>query len=171
MVLKNFTANRRYNRYYKRVMDKEEKRIAVFPGSFDPFTIGHKEILDRALPLFDKVIVLISCNSEKSRLTDIELTLMSIKNLYKDNPKVEVKLNLDSLTVDKCFVFGAKFIIRGLRNPNDFAYEQPIAQMNKEIEGIETVFIAASPEMSNISSSIVKEYMKYGVDMSKYIPK
>jgi len=152
-------------------MDKEEKRIAVFPGSFDPFTIGHKEILDRALPLFDKVIVLISCNSKKSRRTDIELTLISIKNLYKDNPKVEVKINLESLTIDKCNMFGAKFIVRGLRNQNDFSYEQPIAQMNKEIGGVETVFIASSPELSNISSSIVKEYMKYGVDMSKYILK
>ena len=144
------------------------QRVAVFPGSFDPFTVGHKAVLDMALPLFDKVIVAIGVNPEKdTHLTTIKDRIEQIEKLYKDNGKVEV-FTYSSLTAEFCESFNASFIIRGLRNTIDFEYEKQIAQTNRELTGIETVFFMTPPEYNHISSSMVRELEKHNVDIKKY---
>ena len=120
------------------------ERIAVFPGSFDPFTIGHKAIVDKALPLFDKIIIAIGVNSEKNGFFTPEKRLNYISDIYKDNPRIEVK-TYSSLTVEFCKENNAKFIVRGLRNTTDFQYEKTIAQMNRQMSGIETIFLDYLP--------------------------
>lgn len=144
-------------------------KIAVFPGSFDPFTIGHKAVLDKALPLFDTIIIAIGQNAEKKNSSSLEERISAIKNVYKNNPKIEV-LSYDSLTVEFCKTHKAQFIIRGLRNATDFQYEQPIAQTNLQISGIETIFFVTPPEYSHISSSIIRDLMKHGADVSTFLP-
>ena len=145
------------------------ERIAVFPGSFDPFTIGHKVILDSALPLFNKIYIAIGCNSNKKSFFTLEKRIDDISALYKGNEKIAIE-TYDTLTIDFCKKVGANFILRGLRNVADFEYEQTIAQTNKQLSGIETVFIVTPPELSNVSSSIVRELLSYGADISKYLP-
>lgn len=145
------------------------ERIAVFPGSFDPFTIGHKAILDSALPLFDKVYIAIGSNSSKKSFFTLEKRIADISALYKGNEKIAIE-TYDTLTIDFCKKVHANFILRGLRNVADFEYEQTIAQTNKQLSGIETVFIATPPELSNVSSSIVRELLSYGADASRYLP-
>ena len=145
------------------------ERIAVFPGSFDPFTIGHKAILDSAIPLFDKIYIAIGCNSSKKRFFTLEKSIAGISALYKGNVKIVIE-TYDTLTIDFCKKVGANFILRGLRNVADFEYEQTIAQTNKQLSGIETVFIVTPPELSNVSSSIVRELLSYGADVSRYLP-
>ncbi|MBO7055594.1 MAG: pantetheine-phosphate adenylyltransferase [Bacteroidales bacterium] len=145
------------------------ERIAVFPGSFDPFTIGHKAILDSALPLFDKVYIAIGCNSSKKSFFTLEKRIADISAMYKGNEKIAIE-TYDTLTIDFCKKVHANFILRGLRNVADFEYEQTIAQTNKQLSGIETVFIATPPELSNVSSSIVRELLSYGADASRYLP-
>lgn len=145
------------------------ERIAVFPGSFDPFTIGHKAILDSALPLFDKVYIAIGCNSSKKSFFTLEKRIADISALYNGNEKIAIE-TYDTLTIDFCKKVHANFILRGLRNVADFEYEQTIAQTNKQLSGIETVFIATPPELSNVSSSIVRELLSYGADASRYLP-
>ena len=145
------------------------ERIAVFPGSFDPFTIGHKAILDSALPLFNKVYIAIGCNSSKKSFFTLEKRIADISALYKGNEKIAIE-TYDTLTIDFCKKVHANFILRGLRNVADFEYEQTIAQTNKQLSGIETVFIATPPELSNVSSSIVRELLSYGADASRYLP-
>ena len=147
----------------------QQRKIAVFAGSFDPFTNGHKAVLDMALPLFDEVIVAIGHNAEKQGFMTVEQRIEYVKTLYRSNPQVRVA-GYTSLTVDFCKQQGAQYLIRGLRNASDFQYEQPIAQTNKEIAGIETVFFVTPPEFSHISSSIVRELLSYGADVSKYVP-
>ncbi|MBO7125460.1 MAG: pantetheine-phosphate adenylyltransferase [Bacteroidales bacterium] len=145
------------------------ERIAVFPGSFDPFTIGHKVILDSALPLFDKIYIAIGCNSNKKSFFTLEKRIADISALYKGNEKIVIE-TYDTLTIDFCKKVGTNFILRGLRNVADFEYEQTIAQTNKQLSGIETVFIVTPPELSNVSSSIVRELLSYGADVSRYLP-
>lgn len=145
------------------------ERIAVFPGSFDPFTLGHKAVLDKALPLFDKIIVAIGVNFNKKSYFSPEERLKAISDLYADNSKILVK-TYSSLTVEFCNEWNAKFIIRGLRNTNDFLFEQGVAQTNQQLAGIETVFFMTPPEYSHISSSIVRELLSYGADVSGLIP-
>ncbi|MBP5583709.1 MAG: pantetheine-phosphate adenylyltransferase [Bacteroidales bacterium] len=145
------------------------ERIAVFPGSFDPFTLGHKAVLDSALPLFDKIYIAIGCNSSKKSFFTIEKRIANISALYKGNENIIIE-TYDTLTIDFCKKVNASFILRGLRNVTDFEYEQTIAQTNKQLSGIETVFIVTPPEFSNISSSIVRELLSYGADVSNYIP-
>ena len=145
------------------------ERIAVFPGSFAPFTLGHKAVVDSALPLFDKIYIAIGCNSSKKCEFPVEQRVADISNIFKDNEKISVK-TYDTLTVDFCKKVNAKFLIRGLRNSTDFEYEQTIAQTNKQISGIETVFFVTPPELSHISSSIVRELQSYGADVSKFLP-
>ena len=146
------------------------ERIAVFPGSFDPFTIGHKAIVDKALPLFDKIIIAIGVNSEKHGFFTPEKRLSYISDIYKDNPQIEVKI-YSSLTVEFCKENNAKFIVRGLRNTTDFQYEKTIAQMNRQMSGIETIFLVTPPEYSHISSSVVRELLTYKADVSEFVPK
>lgn len=146
------------------------ERIAVFPGSFDPFTIGHKAIVDKALPLFDKIIIAIGVNSEKNGFFTPEKRLNYISDIYKDNPRIEVK-TYSSLTVEFCKENNAKFIVRGLRNTTDFQYEKTIAQMNRQMSRIETIFLVTPPEYGHISSSVVRELLTYKADVSEFVPK
>ena len=146
-------------------------RIAIFPGSFSPFTVGHQSVVDRALPLFDKIIISIGINSEKNQYFSIEERLQWIKDVYANNAKIEVKF-YEGLTVDFCKKENANYILRGLRDSHDFKFEKGIAQMNKDLnKEVETIFIITPPEISHISSSIIRDIIKNGGDVSKFIPK
>ena len=146
-------------------------KIAIFPGSFSPFTIGHQSIVDRALPLFDKIVISIGINSEKPEYFSIEERMQWIKDVYANNPKIEVK-KYKGLTVDFCRKENANYILRGLRDSHDFKFEKNIAHMNKELNpNIETIFIITPPKISHISSSIIRDIIKNGGDISKFIPK
>ena len=146
-------------------------KIAIFPGSFAPFSIGHQSIVDRALPLFDKIIIAIGINSEKNQYFSIEERLEWITVVYSINPKIEIK-QYEGLTVDFCKKEKANYILRGLRDSNDFKFEKNIAQMNKELNAnIETIFILTPPELSHISSSLIRDIIKNGGDVKKFVPK
>jgi pantetheine-phosphate adenylyltransferase len=146
-------------------------KIAVFPGSFSPFTVGHQSVVDRALLLFDKIIIAIGINSEKNEFFSIEERMEWISSVYGNNSKIEIQ-RYEGLTVDFCKNEGANFILRGLRDSHDFKFEKNIAQMNKELNStIETIFIITPPEMSHISSSIIRDIIKNGGDVSKFLPK
>ena len=146
-------------------------KFAIFPGSFAPFSVGHQSIVDRALPLFDKIIIAIGKNSEKNQYFSIEERLKWITSVYGKNPKIEVK-QYEGLTVDFCKKEKANYILRGLRNSQDFNFEKNIAQMNKELNSnIETIFIITPPELSHISSSIIRDIIKNGGNVKKFVPK
>ena len=146
-------------------------KIAIFPGSFAPFTIGHQSIVDKALPLFDKIVISIGINAEKPQYFSIEERMKWIKDVYNNNPKIDVK-QYKGLTVDFCKKENANYILRGLRDSHDFKFEKNIAHMNKELNpNIETIFIITSPKISHISSSIIRDIIKNGGDVSKFIPK
>ena len=146
-------------------------KIVIFPGSFSPFTLGHQSIVDRALPLFDKIIISIGVNADKNEYFSIDEREQWIKSVYKNNPKIEVK-RYEELTVDFCDKIGAKYILRGLRNSHDFKYEKNIAQTNKDLNpDIETIFIIGPAKFSHISSTIIRDIIKNGGDISKFIPK
>ena len=146
-------------------------QIAIFPGSFSPFTVGHQAVVDKALPLFDKIIIAIGINSEKNEFFSIEERMDWIEAVYGNNPKIEVK-RYEGLTVDFCKKENANYILRGLRDSHDFKFEKNIAQMNKELNStIETIFIITPPEISHISSSIIRDIIKNGGDVSEFIPK
>ena len=146
-------------------------KIAIFPGSFAPFSVGHQSIVDRALPLFDKIVIAIGINSDKNQYFSIEERLEWITAVYGKNPKIEVK-RYEGLTVDFCKKEKANYILRGLRDSHDFKFEKNIAQMNKELNtSIETIFIITPPELSHISSSIIRDIIKNGGDVKKFVPK
>jgi pantetheine-phosphate adenylyltransferase len=146
-------------------------KIAIFPGSFSPFTIGHQSVIDRALPLFDKIVISIGINAEKPQYFSVEERVQWIKNVYNNNPKIDVK-QYKGLTVDFCKKENANYILRGLRDSHDFKFEKNIAHMNKELNpNIETIFIITPPKISHISSSIIRDIIKNGGDVSKFIPK
>ena len=146
-------------------------KIAVFPGSFSPFTIGHQSIVDRALPLFDKIIIAIGINSEKNQYFSIEERMQWIKDVYRGNTKILVKF-YEGLTVDFCKKENANFILRGLRDAHDFKFEKNIAQMNQSLNNnIETIFLVTPPTISHISSTIIRDIIKNGGDVSQFIPK
>ena len=146
-------------------------KIAVFPGSFSPFSIGHQSVIEKALPLFDKIIISIGINSEKDQYFSIQERMQWIESVYGDNEKIEIK-RYEGLTVDFCKKEGANFILRGLRDSHDFKFEKNIAQMNKNLNpDIETIFIITPPELSHISSSLIRDIIKNGGDVSKFIPK
>lgn len=146
-------------------------KIAVFPGSFSPFTIGHKSIVERGLLIFDKIIIAIGKNNEKKHFFSINDRIQWIQNVYLKHPKIKVKA-YQGLTVDFCKKEGANFILRGLRNSNDFKFEKNISQTNKQLNNeIETIFLMTPPELSHISSSIIRDIIKNGGDVSKFIPK
>ena len=146
-------------------------KIAIFPGSFSPFSIGHQAIVEKALPLFDKVIISIGINSEKDQYFSIQERMQWIESVYGNNEKIEIK-RYEGLTVDFCKKENANFILRGLRDSHDFKFEKNIAQMNKELNpNIETIFIITPPEVSHISSSLIRDIIKNGGDVSKFIPK
>lgn len=145
-------------------------KIAVFPGSFDPITVGHVELVQRALPLFDRIIVAIGVNSQKKYLFSLEERLHWLEQVFKDEPKVEVG-QFEGLTAHYAKEIGAQYLLRGLRNASDFDYEKTISQLNNIVgEGIETLFLISQPAYSHISSTIVREIIKGGGDASPFLP-
>ena len=143
---------------------------AVFPGSFDPITLGHIDILNRALSLFDEIIIAIGVNADKKYMFSLEDRKKQIEYTFKNQPKIKVK-TYTGLTVDFCVAEQANFILRGLRNSNDFIYEQSIAQTNSSLADVESIFIICTPSLSNISSSIVRDIIRNGGDYTKMVPK
>ncbi|MBI3509322.1 MAG: pantetheine-phosphate adenylyltransferase [Bacteroidetes bacterium] len=145
-------------------------KIAVFPGSFDPFTRGHESIVKRVLPLFDKVIIAIGINSHKSYYFPLEKRKQWISQTFKGESKVVVD-SFNGLTIDYCRKQKAKFIVRGLRTTTDLEFEKAIAQMNKKMaDDIETIFILPTPELSAINSTIVRDIVRNGADASAFVP-
>ncbi len=146
------------------------KRIALFPGSFDPFTIGHKDIVERTLQsLADEVIIAIGNNCDKNYLQSVEERVESISKVFENNPNVKV-VAYNGLTVDFAKQMGAGLIVRGVRNMKDFEYERDIADVNHRLTGIETVLLYTKPEYSCVSSSIVRELMSYNKDVTEFLP-
>lgn len=144
-------------------------RRAVFPGSFDPITIGHYDIIERGLTLFDEVILAIGVNSSKKYMFSLEQRLNFLKETFKDEPKIKV-MSYKGLTIDFCKKQETDFILRGLRNPGDFEFEKAIAHTNRKLSGIETVFLLTSSGKSYISSSIVRDVIRNGGDCSSLVP-
>ena len=142
---------------------------AVFPGSFDPITLGHCEIIEKACEIFDEVIVSVGNNSNKNYRFSLDQRLKFISNEFKNNPKVYVE-KYEGLTVDFCKNKNIKHIVRGLRNPADFEFEKKIALFNSSLENIETIFLLTSPNNAFISSSMVREIMDNGGNFKKFVP-
>lgn len=145
------------------------KKKAVFPGTFDPFTIGHDSLVKRGLLLADEIVIAIGINDTKKSYFTLEKRIEMIRSLYKYEPRISVE-SYDGLTVDFAQKIDAHFIIRGVRSVNDFEYEKSIADMNRNISGIETCVLFTQPELTHISSTIVRELLRYGHDISKFVP-
>jgi pantetheine-phosphate adenylyltransferase len=145
-------------------------KIALFPGSFDPFTKGHADIVERGLRLFDVVVIGIGTNSAKKRYFSLEMMTQKIRQAFPDEERIKV-VSYDDLTANIAKHFNAKFLLRGLRNTTDFEYENTISQVNRHLAGgLETVFLITSPEFAPISSTIVRELHKYGANINEYLP-
>src|SRR5262245_28545654 len=145
-------------------------RICLFPGTFDPVTLGHVDIIDRSLPLFDKLVVGIGLNASKSVMFSPEQRLQWIKEIYKDQPKVEGAV-YEGLTVNFCRAIGAQFIIRGIRYVSDFEYEKTIADANRTLDkSIETIFLTGEPKYTSVASTIVRDILKNGGDATHFLP-
>lgn len=145
------------------------EKIAVFAGSFCPFTKGHEEIVSKALPLFDRIIIAIGHNYNKRDVFSVEERMGWIQSLYSAIPTVEVR-SYTGLTVDFCRKVGARYLVRGLRNPLDFMQEQELAKVNRQLNAdVETVFLLSSPEWEIVSSSLVRELWSHGADYSPYV--
>jgi len=148
-----------------------DKKIALYPGSFDPITNGHLDVLERARKMFDEVVIAVLNNSQKKSLLDIKTRVELIKKATKDMQNVSTA-SFDGLTVEFAKEIGAKFLIRGLRTISDFEYEVQLCQTNQVIApDIDTVFLSTKPEHNFISSSIVKELSNHKIDISKFVPK
>lgn len=146
------------------------KKTAIFPGSFDPFTKGHENIISRALPLFSEIVIAIGRNTQKGCFFDLDKRLAMIRHLYRDEARIRVE-HFEGLTVDFCKEVGAEFILRGLRTSSDFEYERAIAQTNRKLDpGIETIFLLTTPELTPINSTIVREIIRHGGDYSLFMP-
>ncbi len=146
------------------------KKVAVFPGSFDPFTIGHEAIIRRALKLFDEIIIAIGANALKKNYYSLETRTEMISRVFKDEPRIIVD-HYEGLTVDYCNKNGAGYLLRGLRTAADFEFERAIGQVNNSMApGIESVFLLTAPEHSFINSTIVRDIIKSGGDASKFVP-
>ena len=143
---------------------------AIFPGSFDPITLGHYDIIERSITLFDEVIVAIGINADKKYMFSLEQRKAFIENAFKDQPKVKV-VTYKGLTVDFCKKNNVNFILRGLRNPADFEFEKAIAHTNRDLAPIETVFLLTAASTSYISSSIVRDVIRNHGDYTKLVPK
>lgn len=144
-------------------------RRAIFPGSFNPLTLGHADIIQRGISLFDEIIIAIGINAEKKYMFPMEERTRFIENAFKDEPKIKV-MGYEGLTVDFCKKMNAKFILRGLRNPGDFEFEKAIAHTNRKLSDIETVFLLTSSGKSYISSSIVRDVIRNGGDYTGLVP-
>ena len=142
---------------------------AIFPGSFDPFTIGHYDIVKRGLTLFDEIVIAIGRNSTKKETFPIREREEAIRKIFKDEPRISVRI-YDCLTVDFASEVGAQFILRGVRCVQDFEYERNMAEANKELGGIETILLYTRPEYAHISSTLVRDLYSYNKDVSAYVP-
>jgi pantetheine-phosphate adenylyltransferase len=142
---------------------------AVFPGSFDPITLGHVDVIERGLQLFDEIIIAVGENSSKTNLFSLDQRKEFISEAFKDHPKVSV-ISYQGMTVDLCQKLKVDFILRGLRNPADFEFEKSIAQINRDMAPIETVFLLTAAETAHISSSIVREIIKNKGAFQKFVP-
>lgn len=147
------------------------RKIGVFPGSFDPITVGHEDIIKRALPLFDSLIIAIGSNSNKKYLYTPKERKTQIEKVFENEPKIRVEI-YSGLTIDFCKAQNAQFILRGIRTSADFEFERNIGLMNLDMAPqIESIYIISRPEYSALSSSVVRDIQKHGGDISKYVPK
>ncbi len=147
------------------------QRTCLFPGTFDPVTLGHIDIINRAMPLFDKLVIGIGRNVNKVPMFSEEQRLNWLLEIYKDEPRITVVV-YDGLTVNCCKCVGANFIVRGIRYVNDFEYEKAIADMNRSIaSNIETVFLTCMPQYTSVASTLVRDVIKNGGDVSQFLPK
>lgn len=146
------------------------QRIALFPGTFDPITIGHLDIINRALPLFDKLVIGIGRNINKVPMFSEEQRLGWIREIFRNDPKVSA-IVYEGLTVSACQQVGAQFILRGIRYVNDFEYEKAIADMNRSLDQhIETVFLTCLPQYTSVASTLVRDVLKNGGDVMQFLP-
>ncbi len=145
------------------------EKIAVFPGSFDPITLGHYDLIKRSIPLFDKIIVAIGVNAEKKYMFSLEDRKRFIEESFADESSISV-VTYEGLTIDLCKKMKAKFILRGLRNPADFEFEKAIAHTNRKLSKIETVFLLTAANTSYISSSIVRDVLRNGGEYELLVP-
>lgn len=145
-------------------------KIGIFVGTFDPFTIGHDSIVRRVLPLFDQLVIGVGYNERKQAMYSLEERIIAIQQLYINEPKIEVR-SYNDLTVDFARREGAQYIIKGVRSIKDFEYEREQADINRQLTGIETLLLIAEPNKANISSSLVRELIHFGKDVSEFIPK
>ena len=146
-------------------------RIALFPGTFDPITIGHLDIIDRSLSLFDKLIIGIGRNANKAPMFSEEQRLNWIRQIYKGNKKIDAVI-YDGLTIAACETVGANFILRGIRYVNDFEYEKAIADMNRSLnKNIETIFLTCLPQYTSVASTLVRDVLRNGGDATPFLPK
>ncbi len=142
---------------------------ALFAGSFDPYTIGHHSLVERALQMFDKVVIAVGCNSEKGGCATVDERVAEIAGYYDGNNRVEVR-SYSGLTMDFAREVGADVLLRGVRNVKDFEYERELADVNKQLGGIDTVLLVSEPGYSSVSSSVVRELIRYGKDVSGLLP-
>ncbi|MDD4631518.1 MAG: pantetheine-phosphate adenylyltransferase [Proteiniphilum sp.] len=147
-----------------------EKRIALFPGTFDPFTIGHESLVRRGLALMDEIIIAIGTNEAKKSYFTLEKRIGMLRDFYREEPRVRVE-SYDSLTISFAQEVGARYILRGIRSVTDFEYEKTIADINRTISGIETFVLFTEPPLTHISSTHVRELLRYGHDVSCFIPR
>ena len=145
------------------------KKIALFPGTFDPFTIGHLSLIERGLQLVDEIIIAIGINPNKKTFYSLEQRMETISKLFQNNPQVSVQ-SYAGLTVDFAQEVGARFILRGIRSVYDFEYEKNIADVNRQLSGIETFVLFTEPKHTHISSTIVRELLSYEKDVSAFVP-
>jgi len=147
------------------------EKVAVFPGSFDPFTVGHESVVLRALTLFDKIIIAVGYNANKKSLFSIEQRLAIISKVFENEPRIEV-VSFEGLTVDLCKRINVSFILRGLRTSDDFEFERAVGQVNKAMNPeIESVYLLTAPEHSFVNSSVVREIIMHNGDPTQFIPK
>lgn len=147
----------------------EQHRIALFPGTFDPFTIGHKSLVERGLTCVDEIVIAIGINEKKKTYYTLEQRIEAIRRLYADEPRVRV-ISYSGLTVDVAQREKAQFILRGIRSVIDFEYEKSIADVNRQLTGIETLLLLTEPAYAHVSSSVVRELLHFGKDVSPFIP-
>ena len=148
----------------------EQRRIALFPGTFDPFTLGHQSLVKRVLTCADAVVIAIGINEKKQTYYTLEQRVSAIRALYAEEPRVKV-ITYSGLTVDVAQQEQASFILRGVRSVIDFEYEQAIADVNRQLTGIETLLLFTEPAYAHISSSVVRELLHFGKDVSAFLPK
>ncbi len=149
---------------------ESNRKIAIFPGSFDPFTTGHESIINRGLDLFDKIIIGVGHNATKTSFFPLEKRISWIEQLFAEEPKISVA-SYEGLTIDFAKKHQANYILRGLRTAADFEYERAIAQMNKTLsQGLESVFLLTTPELTPVTSTIVRDIIRHGGDASIFIP-